>query len=220
MKQWKMGIVGALMCTLLLTGCVSNDAANDVQDDTAESDWEQMLVDIGATASHTVTIEVQDYGTIEAELYENIAPITVANFVKLAEEGFYDGLTFHRVVSGFVIQGGDPLGNGTGGSDETIIGEFASNSVQNDLSHVRGVLSMARSRENDSASSQFFIVHEDATTALDGDYASFGMVTSGMDVVDAICEATPVEDNNGTVAPENQPVITSIRVQVIEDAAE
>lgn len=219
MKQWKTGIIGALMCTLLLTGCTSNGAANDVQDDTAESDREQMLANIGATASHIVTIEVQDYGNIEAELYENIAPITVANFVKLAEEGFYDGLTFHRVISGFMIQGGDPLGNGTGGSDETILGEFASNSVQNDLSHVRGVLSMARSRDNDSASSQFFIMHADSPH-LDGEYAAFGMVTSGIEVVDAICENTPVEDGDGMVASENQPVITSIQVQAVEGAAQ
>ena len=139
------------------------------------------------------------------------APITVANFLKLAGDGFYDGLTFHRIIDGFMIQGGDPLGNGTGGSDETIKGEFSKNGVENSLSHTRGAISMARAQQMDSASSQFFIVHQDSTY-LDGQYACFGYVTDGMDVVDAICEATPVVDNNGTVLAENQPVIESITV--------
>lgn len=159
------------------------------------------------------TITVQDYGTITLELYPDLAPITVANFVKLAESGFYDGLTFHRVIYGFMIQGGDPLGNGRGGSDETIKGEFAVNGVENTLSHTRGVISMARSAQSyDSASSQFFIVHEDAEF-LDGQYAAFGMVTDGMDVVDAIAENTPVIDNNGTVPFGYQPVIESITIK-------
>lgn len=162
------------------------------------------------TGTHKVAIEVQDYGTIEAELYADTAPITVANFLKLADEGFYNGLTFHRIISGFMIQGGDPLGNGTGGSDATIKGEFAQNGVKNDLKHTRGVLSMARSGMPDSASSQFFIMHQDAPH-LDGAYAAFGKVLSGMEIVDAICQQTPVTDGNGTVAKENQPIITSIR---------
>ena len=158
-----------------------------------------------------VEIDVKDYGTIKAELYGDIAPITVANFVKLAREGFYDGLTFHRVISGFMIQGGDPNGNGTGGSKENIKGEFSANGVKNDLKHTRGVLSMARSSAPDSASSQFFIMHQDAPH-LDGAYAAFGKVTEGMEIVDAICEKTPVTDGNGTVLRENQPVISAIRV--------
>lgn len=160
---------------------------------------------------HHVEIEVADYGTIEAELDAGTAPITVENFIRLAEEGFYDGLTFHRIISGFMIQGGDPAGNGTGGADENIKGEFSQNGVENDISHVRGVISMARSNDPDSASSQFFIVHEDSTF-LDGDYAAFGHVTEGMDVVDQICEDVSVQDENGTVAPEDQPVITSVKV--------
>ena len=164
-----------------------------------------------ASGKHYVQIEVQDYGTITAELDADVAPITVANFLKLVNEGFYDGLTFHRIIDGFMIQGGDPLGNGTGGSEETIKGEFSANGVQNDISHVRGVLSMARSNAYNSASSQFFIVHEDSPH-LDGSYAAFGYVLSGMEVVDAICQNTPVTDSNGSVAKENQPVITSIRV--------
>ncbi len=163
------------------------------------------------SGKHYVQIEVQDYGTITAELDADVAPITVANFLKLVNEGFYDGLTFHRIIDGFMIQGGDPQGNGTGGSEETIKGEFSANGVQNDISHVRGVLSMARSNAYNSASSQFFIVHEDSPH-LDGSYAAFGYVLSGMEVVDAICQNTPVTDSNGSVAKENQPVITSIRV--------
>ena len=119
------------------------------------------------------------------ELYPDVAPKSVANFVKLAESGFYDGLTFHRIVPGFVIQGGDPLGNGTGGPGWHIPGEFAANGFKNDLQHVRGVLSWARAQDPNSAGSQFFIMHQDAKH-LDGQYAAFGKVTSGMDVVDAI----------------------------------
>ena len=164
-----------------------------------------------------VQIDIENYGTIVAELYGNDAPITVENFLKLVDEGFYDGLTFHRIISGFMIQGGDPLGNGTGGSGETIQGEFAINGIENNISHTRGTLSMARTNDPNSATSQFFIMHEDANY-LDGGYAAFGRVISGIEVVDAICDATPVTDNNGSVAPENQPVIVSI-VQVGEPDA-
>lgn len=163
------------------------------------------------TGKHHVKIKVKGYGTIRAELYADKAPITVTNFVKLAGEGFYDGLTFHRIISSFMIQGGDPLGNGMGGSEETIKGEFSENGVENDIRHVRGTISMARSSDPDSASSQFFIMHQDANY-LDGQYAAFGKVTKGIKVVDKICMDTKVEDGNGTVAAENQPVIESIRV--------
>ena len=163
------------------------------------------------TGTHDVEIKVKDYGTIDVQLDADTAPITVTNFIKLVQENFYDGLTFHRIMDGFMIQGGDPLGNGTGGSDQTIKGEFKNNKVENNISHKRGVISMARSSDPDSASSQFFIVQTDSTF-LDGDYAAFGEVTSGMDVVDAICENTPVQDNNGTVKADDQPVITSVTV--------
>lgn len=139
------------------------------------------------------------------------APISVQNFMDLANDGFYDGLTFHRIITGFMMQGGDPLGNGTGGSENTIKGEFSENGVENKLSHTRGAVSMARSSDPDSASSQFFIVQQDSTY-LDGQYACFGYVTKGMDVVDEICDNTPVEDDNGTVKTENQPVIESIKI--------
>ena len=162
-----------------------------------------------ASAVAYVQIDIENYGTIVAELYGDVAPITVENFLKLVNEGFYDGLTFHRVISGFMIQGGDPNGNGTGGSGEAIKGEFAQNGIENNIKHVRGTLSMARTNDPNSATSQFFIMHKDAPH-LDGGYAAFGRVISGIEVVDAICDATPVTDNNGTVAAENQPVITSI----------
>lgn len=161
------------------------------------------------TGKHHAEIVVKNYGTIALELDADVAPITVENFANLVNEGFYNGLTFHRIISGFMIQGGDPLGNGTGGSSKTIKGEFASNGVKNSISHVRGTISMARSSMPNSASSQFFIVHQDSTF-LDGQYAAFGTVTSGMDVVDKICEDTAVEDNNGTVAAKNQPIIEKI----------
>ena len=164
-----------------------------------------------STGKHHAEIVVKNYGTIALELDADVAPITVENFANLVNEGFYNGLTFHRIISGFMIQGGDPLGNGTGGSSKTIKGEFASNGVKNSISHVRGTISMARSSMPNSASSQFFIVHQDSTF-LDGQYAAFGTVTSGMEVVNKICADTAVEDDNGTVAKNNQPVIEKITI--------
>lgn len=132
-----------------------------------------------------IQIEMENGGIIKLELYPDIAPITVENFVNLVKEGFYDGLIFHRVIEGFMIQGGDPTGTGRGGSGKNIKGEFAANGVKNTIAHTRGVISMARSQKKDSASSQFFICHADAKY-LDGDYAAFGKVIEGMDVVDEI----------------------------------
>lgn len=160
---------------------------------------------------HHAVITVENYGEIKLELDGDTAPITTENFINLAKSGFYDGLTFHRIISGFMIQGGDPKGNGTGGSDKTIKGEFSNNGVKNNISHKRGAISMARSQDMNSASSQFFIMHKDADY-LDGSYAAFGHVTEGMDVVDKLAENTPVADSNGTVLPDNQPVIKSITV--------
>jgi len=163
------------------------------------------------TGIHHATIEVENFGTIKVELNANNTPITVSNFAQLVNDKFYDGLTFHRIIAGFMIQGGDPLGTGAGGASRTIKGEFIENGVVNAIQHKRGVISMARSQDNDSASSQFFIMHEDASH-LDGSYAAFGKVTEGMDVVDAIATTVPVQDSNGTVAPNDQPRITSIRM--------
>lgn len=186
---------------------VSSSSGTDSSEAEDSKQSEEKLL----TGKHHAEIVVKDYGTIKLELDADTAPISVTNFVKLAKEGFYDGLTFHRIISGFMIQGGDPNGDGTGGSDETIKGEFKENGVENNISHVRGVISMARSMDNDSASSQFFIVHKDSTF-LDGQYAGFGKVTDGMEVVDKICKKVKVEDEDGTTLPENQPVIETIKV--------
>mgnify|MGYP004461220999 FL=1 len=193
-------IVGIIVILILIL--VLNIFINKKND---EKENENLL-----TGKHYVEITVKDYGKIDLELDADVAPITVTNFINLVNGNFYDGLTFHRIIDGFMIQGGDPLGNGTGGSDKTIKGEFSDNGVNNSISHVRGVISMARSNSYDSASSQFFIVHGDSTF-LDGKYAAFGKVTSGMDIVDKLAKIK-VEDDNGTVSKENQPIIESIKV--------
>lgn len=167
------------------------------------------------TGYYDCEIKVKNYGLIKLKLDANTAPITVSNFVGLANEGFYNGLTFHRIIKGFMIQGGDPNGDGTGRSKQTIKGEFTANGVDNPLKHTRGVISMARSQSNDSASSQFFIMHED-TPSLDGEYAAFGCAYSGMDIVDKICDDVKTEDSNGTVSKKNQPVIESITCTKIQ----
>ena len=194
-------LCAAAACLLVfsLAACGNNPAAPA----------EETTVPAAAGEAPVAVITVKDYGTIRVELDPVAAPVTVENFVKLVNEGFYDGLTFHRIISGFMIQGGDPTGTGMGGSEQTIQGEFAENGVENPISHVRGTISMARAMDPDSASSQFFIVHEDSLF-LDGAYAGFGSVLEGMEVVDAICEKTPVADDNGTVEPDSQPVISSI----------
>ncbi|MBO5165712.1 MAG: peptidylprolyl isomerase [Lachnospiraceae bacterium] len=188
-----------------LTG--GTQSAGQIAADNQENEQAEELL----SGKHHVEITIKDMGVIYVELDADAAPITVTNFVKLAEEGFYDGLTFHRIIAGFMIQGGDPEGTGMGGSDNPITGEFASNGIENPLSHTRGAISMARSSRPNSASSQFFIVHEDSTF-LDGEYAAFGYVTEGMDIVDTICETTTGQDGNGIVPEENRPVIESIKV--------
>lgn len=166
---------------------------------------------------YNVEIKVKDYGNIYVELDADEAPITVTNFVNLVNDGFYDGLTFHRVIDGFMIQGGDPSGDGTGGNKTSIKGEFSSNGVKNNIKHERGVISMARSSDPDSASSQFFIVQETASH-LDGEYAAFGKVTDGMEVVDAIVDAVSEDgDSNGLLPEDVQPVIEYIKVINEED---
>lgn len=159
--------------------------------------------------NYKIEIKIKDKGIINIELNSKEAPITTENFIKLVNNKFYDGLTFHRIIKGFMIQGGDPLGNGMGGSKETIKGEFISNGVKNNIRHERGVISMARSAHPNSASSQFFIMHEDSEF-LDGEYAAFGHVTSGMEIVDELTN-TKVEDQDGTVIKSNQPVIEYIK---------
>jgi cyclophilin family peptidyl-prolyl cis-trans isomerase len=153
----------------------------------------------GGADSPRVEIVMESGGTILLELDAKTAPITVENFINLAKDGFYDGLTFHRVIPNFVIQGGDPDGTGTGGSDKSIKGEFESNGVKNNISHTRGVISMARTDDMDSATSQFFITNADVT-GLDGDYAAFGRVIEGMDVVDEI-SAAPTDGGDKPLEP-------------------
>lgn len=184
-------IIGLLISILILTGCSK----------------EEYL-----TGKINVEMNIKDYGIIKLELDADEAPITVTNFVNLVNDKFYDGLTFHRIIDGFMIQGGDPNHNGTGGSNKNIKGEFKLNGIENNISHVKGVISMGRRSDSyNSASSQFFIVEEDSTY-LDGGYAAFGYVTEGIEIVEQIAKDAIVEDDNGTVLYENQPVITSIKV--------
>lgn len=206
-KIWARRLLGFFLAVAVLTvmaSCGNKDkgAEGGQASGSAEGDGEHTY--------YNIEITIKDYGTVKVQLDATAAPITTENFVKLAEDGFYDGLTFHRIIKGFMIQGGDPLGTGRGGSGETIKGEFSKNGVSNGLSHTRGAISMARSNPYDSASSQFFIVHEDSTH-LDGKYACFGYVTEGMEVVDAICDQVPVGEN-GAVEKQDQPVIESVKV--------
>lgn len=203
-------LVVAIIALFALVILLPDDEKKKTEDTVTPSQEEN--TDNNLTGLHKVEIEIKDYGTIKLTLDADIAPITVTNFVNLVKEGFYDGLTLHRVIDGFMIQGGDPLGTGMGGSEKNIKGEFANNGVKNDLKHTRGVISMARNGiDMDSASSQFFIMQQDKPH-LDGDYVAFGYVTEGIEIVDAICEKTPVVDSNGTVEKQYQPIITAIRV--------
>ena len=200
---WVLIPVIALIALIVIGATTLNNKPME-NGDTARAQDPSLL-----SGKHFVQIDVKDYGSLICELNADVAPISVTNFLKLADEGFYDGLTFHRIISNFMIQGGDPLGNGTGGSEVPIKGEFAANNYQNDIQHLRGAISMARSANYDSGSSQFFIVHQDSPH-LDGQYAAFGHVLVGMEVVDAICAAAQPTDGNGSIAPEQQPVIERI----------
>lgn len=214
----RRALVGAaLSLPLALAACggqtstTSSDGSSASAPAVAEGVLTEPIEGAYASGKHHVAIDVKDFGTIELELDADVAPVTVSNFCDLAASGFYDGLTFHRIINGFMIQGGDPLGNGTGGSSRLILGEFAENGIDNPISHKRGVISMARAYDLNSASSQFFIVHQDSDF-LDGSYAAFGAVTEGIEVVDAIATTVPVQDDNGTVNRADQPTITSIKV--------
>lgn len=187
---------------VILTACGGKTDATDTYTPPA----------LDADTTYYADIDIKDYGLITVQLNQEAAPISAANFVKLAEEGFYDGLTFHRIIADFMIQGGDPEGNGTGGSEGKIVGEFKTNGYDNELSHTRGAISMARSNDKNSASSQFFIVHQD-NESLDGKYAVFGYVISGIEVVDDICATVEPMNNNGVVAPEDKPIINSIKIR-------
>ena len=200
MKIVKKIILAATVCTAIIAamGCTKNESSKESNDDSIVESGELPIA----------TIVVKDYGTIEAELYPSKASNTVNNFISLANSGFYDGLTFHRIIDGFMIQGGDPEGNGTGGPGYSIAGEFSSNGyTENDLKHTDGVLSMARARSKDSAGSQFFIMVGDYNN-LDGEYAAFGKVISGLDIVKNISKVAT--DNNDK--PKKEVVIESITV--------
>jgi len=202
MKKVLSLILALVMCSLLVA-CADN-AKNDDGDSQGNSD----------TSPVHVEMSVKDFGVIKLELYPDIAPITVENFVSLVKEGFYDGLTFHRIVTGFMIQGGDPKGNGSGGSEKEIKGEFSANGIENTLKHSRGVISMARSNDPNSASSQFFIMHAD-NEGLDGKYAAFGKVTEGLDVVDKIAAVEvklPYPGAKGKSTPVNPVYIEYIKI--------
>jgi peptidyl-prolyl cis-trans isomerase B (cyclophilin B) len=201
--------VVAIVCFVVLIMFVipkTTSTTKQMETTTTSMDKEKEFMN----GKHHVEIKVKDLGVIKLELDADVAPITVTNFLNLVDNKFYDGLTFHRIIDGFMIQGGDPLGNGTGGSDEKITGEFESNGIKNDISHVRGVISMARGTDKNSASSQFFIVQKDSTY-LDGQYAGFGHVTNGIEVVDKVVNSVKGKvGSNGSVEKENQPIIESI----------
>ena len=203
-------LISLLILSMIFSvGCAKSN-------NTSSMDENVMHIDASSLETDTYAdIEIENYGTITVVLDKTSAPITVDNFINLATSGFYDGLTFHRIMEGFMMQGGDPKGDGSGGADSKIVGEFKQNGYENNISHTRGAISMARAMAYDSASSQFFIVHEDSTF-LDGTYAGFGYVTEGMDIVDQICEEAVPTDNNGTIPKEAQPVIKTITIRVEE----
>ena len=184
-----------ILSVLLLSGCMSSKDIDRKQ----KRIYDDQI---------NINIDIKNYGTISLELYPNLAPITVENFTKLIKEEFYNGSTFHRIIDGFMIQGGT---SSTGKTASYIKGEFSLNGVKNELKHERGVISMARADDYNSASSQFFIV-QTTYPSLDGRYAAFGRVTSGIEIVDKICKDTKVEDNNGKVLKENQPIIERIYI--------
>ena len=214
-KIMALTVAAALMAGAVLTGC--NNGSSETAS-TAESVQEQLkdkyeFVELDENTVYFADIDIKDYGKIIVKLDQKSAPISCANFVALANMGFYDGLTFHRIIEDFMMQGGNAEGTDKEGIAQTIKGEFSANGVDNPLLHTRGAISMARTPLSmDSASSQFFIVHK-TYPSLDGNYACFGYVTDGMDVVDKICtQAEPVDDN-GTIEKDKQPVINSIRIR-------
>ena len=214
-KIISIAVLAGILTSAVLTGCNDNKNQTSVTESVVEVSKNETYdpTPLDPDTVYFADIDIKDYGKIIVKLDQKSAPITCANFVALANMGFYDGLTFHRIMDGFMMQGGDPEGTGNGGSENTIKGEFSANGVENPLLHTRGAISMARaSYSMDSASSQFFIVHQ-TSPHLDGQYACFGYVTDGMSVVDKICEEAEPTDNNGTIEKEKQPVINSIKIR-------
>ena len=215
--------ISALLAALIFTfaACGKEEApigGDQLSRDTAETKAVMSVADmtpfeIKDDVTYYADIVIEDYGTITVQLDQKSAPITVANFATLATNGFYDGLTFHRIDEGFMMQGGDPKADGTGGSDRPIKGEFMYNGVDNMIPHLRGTISMARRSDSyNSATSQFFIMHKN-NTSLDGQYAAFGKVTEGMEIVDAICEAAKPINQMCLIERSKQPVITTITIR-------
>ena len=198
MKKLFYLLLSVLLCTAILAGCTP--AA------------EPPATSLDPDVIYYADIEIADHGTIIVQLDQKSAPQTVENFVKLSQSGFYNGLTFHRIIEGFMMQGGDPKANGTGSSGTTIPGEFMVNNFPNPLTHTRGTISMARANAPDSGSSQFFICQKDSTY-LDGNYAAFGRVIEGIEIVDMVCNDAVPTDNNGTIPKAQQPVIESIVIR-------
>lgn len=212
----KKSTLGTLLITailsLALVGCSTSNKSNKEEANTGSNDNKEIYLSKETEKMETdknpvATIEMEDGKIIKLELYPEIAPNTVRNFISLANSKFYDGLIFHRVISDFMIQGGDPEGTGMGGPDYSIYGEFTNNQFENTLLHTKGVISMARSNDKNSAGSQFFIMHGD-TPSLDGDYAAFGKVIEGMDVVDSIAQV----ETGSNDRPKKDIKIKSIRV--------
>jgi len=211
-------LLALVLCVGMMAGCAKEEAADDQEEMSIEEIMDMYFGPLKTysddellTGLHHVEMDIEGKGTIKIELDADQAPISVTNFVEMVESGYYDGLTFHRVLTGSLIQGGSPTGDGMSGKDFRIKGEFAANGIENNISHTRGTISMARASAPDSGSTQFFIMSADQT-AYDGQYAGFGRVTEGMDIVDDICNNTVVQDENGTVAAEDQPVIAAARV--------
>jgi len=207
-KYLKLILITVLMSSLVLVGCGNTTSSNKEDSDTSAAKSESNDTDSTKKNEYlpVATITVDGYGVIEAELYPELAPNTVDNFIDLANKGFYNNLKFHRIIKDFMIQGGDPKGDGTGGPGYSIEGEFTSNGFANSLKHTKGVLSMARSQDPNSAGSQFFIMTKDASH-LDGEYAAFGKVISGLDVLEKIENVKTSDDK-----PKEDVVIKSIIV--------
>lgn len=207
-KEQKVVIIVAAVLIVALLAVLTVALVN--------ADWSEILKKTGdgatletAKATHYVTIEIENYGTLKGELYGKTTPYAVEQFVTLAQSGFYEGLTFHRIIEGFMMQGGAP--NADSPKVDPIVGEFAENGIENNLLHLPGVLSMARTNDPNSATSQFFIMHKEYPS-LDGKYAAFGRITEGLDIVDKICTEIENTDSNGGVAAADQPVIKSVTV--------
>lgn len=211
----KKRVISLILAFIMLVLTLSLAACGDKQENTNENlDKEEDTKGLPFTITHYATIEIEDYGTIKLELYGEDAPISVNNFVTLANEGFYNGLTFHRIIEGFMMQGGGYTEGGTYKYADDITGEFSANGIYNPIKHERGVISMARAEAYNSGSSQFFIMHE-KSEGLDGQYAAFGKVISGMYIVDKICTEIP-QGYNGAISLSNRPVIKAITIEEVK----